>query len=739
MKKDLILNTLRLFFIIIIGILLVIVCLNPKNTETNILKAVLSDSQTDNELITISQRHAGRFNVIFKSKDIENLENAKREFEKTIISSNFQQDFSKTPDLREVINTYLFYSANLLSGDTAKLIRHNDYEAVKFEALERLYNPMSINFLPIEEDPFMLFTDYLQSLSTGANKGLIEKDDYFYEILQMNLNEQAALSPTVLNEEIKKLIKIKSKIEQDSPDIQIYLCGSPIHTYYASSKSIKEINIICILSTLFIILLCKFYFKTFKLLIPIATSLLIGILSGWLLTNLIFKSIHILTFVFSTTLIGICVDYSLHFFAHDYDIKTVFKSLTISMFTTVSAFLILLFSNIELLNQIAIFTATGLFSVYLFVVLFYPVIFKVYGNNLPQKPDLSEIFDFKFSQKIKNIIVITSIILSTIGLTQIKFNDSIKDMYRPPKFLAESEKLFSDLSGNSINTIFLTVKGSDLQNILENEEEITKSLPSNNFAALSKFVPSVKQQKANKELRKKLYKNALNSYATFLDTKAKIKLIKTEPRKGFLTFEQLPLPALKDFFVDQNTSVIILRNTDSDNIAQLIANNPNTNLIDLTKDISEKIAKCRHNCLSLILPVIGILFILLSFIYKPKNAIKIISPSVLGGLFTIGMLGIFQIEANLFHILALFLIVGFSLDYSIFRFNNSKNSIASESAVLISCATSVFSFLLLAMTSFKLISSLGFILSLGLTSSYIFSLLLISTKDESEYTHTESM
>ena len=70
----------------------------------------------------------------------------------------------------------------------------------------------------------------------------------------------------------------------------------------------------------------------------------------------------------------------------------------------------------------------------------------------------------------------------------------------------------------------------------------------------------------------------------------------------------------------------------------------------------------------------------------------------------------------------MFLILGFTLDYSIFRVGKIKNS---SDAVLISCLTTAFSFFLLTFTSFKLISSLGFVLSIGIFSAYLFSLLLI--------------
>ena len=268
---------------------------------------------------------------------------------------------------------------------------------------------------------------------------------------------------------------------------------------------------------------------------------------------------------------------------------------------------------------------------------------------------------------------------------------------------------------------------------------MTHYLPVDKFYALSKFVPSKKQQRENLELRKKLYERELNNYATFLSVQNRTRLLKTSPRMGYLTLNKLPMPALRDFLADENTSVIILKNNAADEktIKSLISQNPDAVYVDLKHDISNKVSACRRACLSLILPVIILLFTGLSIIFKPKNAVKILMPSVLGCMFTLGVLGFFHQGVSLFHILAMFLITGFSIDYSVFRFNGAKNSTASNAAVLISCATSVFSFLLLSMTSFKLISSLGLVLTLGLVSSYILSLLLISTPEQEE--HTESI
>ena len=83
-------------------------------------------------------------------------------------------------------------------------------------------------------------------------------------------------------------------------------------------------------------------------------------------------------------------------------------------------------------------------------------------------------------------------------------------------------------------------------------------------------------------------------------------------------------------------------------------------------------------------------------------------------------------NVNLFHCLSAFLIIGFGLDYSIFRFCNMEKS---NDGVFISCITTVFSFLLLSFTGFKLISSIGITLATGLTCSYLLSCIFIENND----------
>lgn len=697
MKK---INILRILFVILLGLIVFLALSNPKKTETNLLKAFFSKSSQDELLVNLSGKYSSNINVLFESENIELLEKAKENFENDINSSSFkieQADFQKT------LNFYKKYKNNLLSYDDYSLLKSGGYDKITENAVNSLYNPLGFSFLPVEEDPFMLLTDYIVSLdgNVGGTNSISGK---YYEITNLKGDDNLALSPSLMNKEVKKLIDLQ-KYYTDR-ELNIYLTGAPVHAYYASESSMNEINWICIISTIFVGGLVLWYFRSLKILLPILTSLALGMGVGYCTTSLLFESIHVLTFVFSTTLIGICVDYSLHYLMES-DIKKVVKSLTVSMLSTVCALFMLALSGIELLKQIAVFTSTGLITVYFIVVLFYEL--------LPPQTS-KHIFNFKFSKKI--LIVIFLVIAA--GMLKLNFSDDIRDMYRPSKDMMNAEKLYQEVTGRNSNTSFIVVEGNNLESILEKEEQIAQKLLKNNIAyySLSRFIPSEKRQNENKNLVKILYDKKLSAFSDFLtkEESANLQIFS----KTFTPQEGLEnINGLKEFLIDDNHSIMIVYDFQT---PEILEGTDGIKYINLPYNISEGIKQVRIVCLEILIPIFLILYVILGFIFSFKNAHKIIIPSVLSSVFAISSVSILG-DINLFHILAIFLITGFGLDYSVFRFNGSKNS---NDAVFISCITTVFSFGMLALTSFKLISSLGFVLALGLLSSYILSIALIS-------------
>lgn len=751
----------RILFVLILVTLGVLVLFKPAHTETNILKAIFS-SKSDNLLVDLSSRFSAKINIIVESNDFEKAEEVSKTIYAKIDKTKMK---SSDANITEIIEEYEKYHNNLLSNQTRKYLINKQYDKVEENAYEALYNPVIPPVGSIEDDPFLLLTDFVMNLNENSQAPSsftpIQQNDKFYSLVMLDVDKELALSPTVLNKEVKKLVDIQKEFSKNGT--KVYLTGAPIHSYFASSHSIFEINLICILSTLFVIGLVFWYFGSLSPLIPIGLSIGLGIYAGYCMTALVYRNIHILTFVFSTTLIGVCVDYSLHYFVALKEgktgtevIKDIFKSLTVSLITTVSAFLILLFADFTLLRQISIFTITGLVTVYGIVVLWYPLLEKIGLQKItkscrvgktqcPHKIDKDAFVGQAMPDNNSNekhaslhlgilaskprltaqLLSCLIAILLIIGLFHTHFDDNIKNMYTPPKTLLNAEKLFTEIAGTSADTSIFVVKGNNLEELLQKEEEIADKLNGIEYQALSKYVPSEKRQKSNQILRKELYRTKLNDFAIFLPVQKRSQLISQNYGNNFLSVNNDFEFMKKNFLIDKNTSIMVVSGYNGEKI-------DGVRIINFQKDISAQIKHCRRVCLGLLIPIFGLLYLLLAKIYDKKSGLKILLPSICAVILLFGFFGLFGCSINLFHLLAIFLIIGFGLDYSVFRFTNPEKA---GDSVFLSCITTVFSFALLAFAGFKLISSLGTVLSLGLLSSYIFSLKLIEKdikKDKNE-------
>ncbi len=643
----------RILFLTISIILFCIAFISAKPPETELMKAFINPhSETEKQIVKLANLSSHKVNLIFEND-----------------AQDFMPDFQQqTINVQKVTEVYKNYTGNFLTPQKRKLLQNKEYGILENQALEGLYNPLGFYIASPSQDPYLLATDFVLSKQTSETK---EYNGKSYSILRLEVQND--------NEVSELLNKIEGK--------NIYLTGTPIHSYITAQKSKSEINIICILSILVLGFLIKTVFNSYKIIIPITLSILFGFLCGYTVSALIFHKLHILTFVFSTSLIGISLDYSLHYFLTG-DEKNFKKSLTSSMLTTVFAFWALIFSNIEILRQIAIFTSFGLIGVYLFVLLILPRFKNHYEfGTLPK---------IKISQK---IFISTIFTVIAIGCLQINFDDNIKNLYTPPQKLLESESLYHKVFGTNENS-FLIIKGKNTDEILEKSEKFE------NAFGLSSFVSSQKRQKENLKLVQELYNNDAKNFEQKLGTKFNLQASK------IYDVEKFPLNS--EFMLDKNTSFLIV----SDKC---------DGAINISEEISNILKKLRIKCLKILPFMMLILFGVLSFIYGIKNAIRIIIPPACGILFTVSILSVFGINLNLFHILALFLIMGFSLDYSIFRLNGCEKS---KTAVFISALSTIFSFGLLAFTSFKLISSLGTALAIGITVSYLLSLFMIKSSNE---------
>ena len=762
------------------------------NVETNLLKTILpSDIAASTDIIPIANKSASVIKVVFEADSVQNLDKLRDNFIDSVDKNYFEIN---KPDVSNLLNQYLSHPANFLSDSTRELLKNEKYDEVYARSLQALYNPTGIQLSAIDKDPYLFVDDFILA-NSKFYRTVSSSDDKYYDFLSVKIKSKEGLSPDLSNKKIAEIVQLQKSLTNSSS--KIYLAGSPVHSYTTSTNSVVSINIICFLSTLLIAIMTYYYFRSIKVLIPIALSIIFGMLAGYVATKLWFDNFQIITMVFSTTLIGIGIDYSYHYcFADKFDKifivrerlairnvsesfewrvrqhsaeknspvncfsrgklvdlryppdkskirnggdimlacsprshevtprasaaalsrasrrrRTAFlKNLSLSLLTTIVPFALLYLTGIELLKQIAVFTVFGLSAIYALVVFFYPCF------DFP-KPKQS----IKFPQKIYKITLIILMLLSVAGCVRLHFNDSLTALYTPSKKLLNAEKLFNEVSGNfSQNTQFITIKGAAFEEILQREEKVCEKLTQNKieYLALSKFIPSKSRQAENFALVKKLYVNNPDAYRGILSA-GQIANLKKQTFSP-VEFNINSYPYLSDFMLNPTTSLILVFTPDNISVDEDFAH-----VVNLRSDIEKYMQKYRE-ILFAIFPFVFLILVLV-VVYALKRNLKLLLPPVLGIFGAAGLTSFILGELNLFSLISLYLVLGFTMDYSIFRAGGSRHV---EDAIFISALTTAFSFLMLSTTGFKLLESISLVLFFGILISYITGYLIFNNKND---------
>ena len=244
-------------------------------------------------------------------------------------SSNFESLslYNDISSMGEITDFLYNYRSNLIDEKTADEILNTPDGAENFalEALSKAYGGFTILPLDkIDSDPFLLseynLQNYLNSVQ-NAGTAMSVKDGVlasqfegkWYVMIRGVLSREGAKLASK-NNAITEIYKACEKNEE--ADTEFVFSGTPFHSHESSTAASREISIIATVSMLAVIILLIFIFRSAKPLIFSVGSILISLGLAVLATLAVFHKMHVITLVFGTSLIGSCIDYSLHFFTH---------------------------------------------------------------------------------------------------------------------------------------------------------------------------------------------------------------------------------------------------------------------------------------------------------------------------------------------------------------------------------------------------------------------------------------
>lgn len=728
----------------------------------------------------VTEKSAQNIFILCSHEDFEKAkESAVTVFEALKDSPKFSSLslYSDASSLFEIEDFLHDYSFNLLDSKTQELLKsENGAQTFAENAISEAFGFFTVSSLEkINEDPFLLdetvLKNYLAAASDSGTSmspkdGVLatEFENRWYVMISGIVSKEGAALASKSNA-VETIYQTCTPLEKDG--IRFVYSGTPFHSYKSSMSASKEISIISTLSLLIVVVMLIFIFRSF---VPLAFSLLsilISVGTAMGLSHFVFGKIHMLTLIFGTSLIGCCIDYSLHFFMHwkaNQNLKSgseirshLFMGLTLSLISTEICYVLLCFSPFTLLKQMAVFSLSGILSSFLTVLCIYPLLkFPSEQKRTIKLPAT----DFKIlaSKKIRlgtfSVLILVSLSLLLIFRENVLVKNSISGLYQMEGRLKDDTILSSKVLNYNPSSWFI-VSGKSADEVLIAEESLCKKLEGLGnenkkvtYLSTSRFVPSSLSQKESLESCKNLIplvdyqceslgltsEDAENYKGIFTER------LSSQSSKYILSPENPELPStikslLSSVWLGEIDgawySLVLPIGLNDAECRNLAADFENVYFENKVADISSGLDHLTKQILVMFdIAFLGIV-IFLKFFYTWKQTISIALIPIFSVLAILAVFAAIGRPIDFFAITGMILVFGMGLDYIIYMVENSKrkNSDGLEKkleplAVALSFFTTVISFGALALSSFVPVHVIGLSIFVGLTAAFTASFCL---------------
>jgi predicted exporter len=670
------------------------------------------------------------------------------------------------------------YRYFLLDEETRDLLEKGGAETLAEEALAAAFG--AFNFTPldnIDTDPFLLADREMRyllnsiPLSTGTlspRNGVLaaRQGETWYVMIRGTLT-QAGVSLSNKESAAAKIYAAADSIEARNPGVGFVYSGVPFHSFESSSYAQREISFISTVTLLIIFLL---FLCIFKSLLPVMLSMgtvLVSLLLAAGATLLVFREIHILSFVFGTALIGIGVDYSIHYCVRwwgNSGIKTgvvsrIFRGVTMSMVSSEICFAALFFAPFIILKQFAVFLSAGLFSAYLSVVCLYPGLEKrefpgEAGRRIwnPHFHPMRKIWDGFLSKAILPGLILGALVLLFINRDHVRVENNIGGLYRMSETLKESEAAAAQVLNSGAGSWYFIVYGYSPEAVLENEEILRARLKDEinkgnlkSYMAVSLFVPSRSSQKKSYEAAKRFLPLAERQFAAlgfppenaerFREdfTGAKGQYLRLDQDFPFYTEDiqsNLWIGEVEDGYF---SCVLPFLVQDEAPLRAIADDLEFVFFVNKVKDVERDLDALTRMMLILFCGAYGIMGVVIFLCYPRRDALRICAVPLFLFLITEAVLAACGISLGFFSVAGIILIFGLGLDYMFYVIEGRRpeDRYLTFLAVTLSFATTALSFGALILSAFPPVYIFGLTVFTGLTAAFI-SVLLLRGKASSE-------
>lgn len=748
--------------------------------ETNILE-LLPEDQRKPELQPVIDRHLNQMSqrllFLIGDEELNRLHETTAGFAKQLQQSGlFKQVTAQVPEqqIQAFSELYFPHRGYLLADEDLNALRQHKLDEIFQQGLREVYSPLGyVSSATLTNDPVFLFKRFLMSRAKGQEAFTVEngfltaKQNARYYHLVSTVVGDNIYGLSTQRELTQVLESAKAQVLEQSGAAEVLSIGAFNHAAAGVAQGQREISTVGTGSIVGVILLLMIAFRSMTPMFLSLTAIAVGAVIAFVICMWVFGEVHLMALVLGASLIGVSVDYSFHYFSEIYSdhaannpssaLQRVLPGISLGLITSVIAYLAVGITPFPAMQQIAVFSAAGLVAAYACVLFWFPLV--------GFRPQETKPIIYTLANQIRGYVenkaaggpgqwflVLIILIGAAPGLFLLHPVDDIKILQSAPKALLEEESRFKSIAGADRDFRFFLLQENSPEKLLQLEESLVERLQGlvatdqlKGFEGLTRWIPSVGKQTETHRVLMESFKNDSERWDAYFESIGLTNELAVEYRQlleagdmttlSFEDFQQSPLFQMvehlwigKEVSTTDYSSVISLSGLKEEAPLQAIAADfEQVHYVNQTADLSTLFGEIRMDASRLVVISYSVILLLLILRYGIAGALQLMAPPVLAAAVAMSFIGYVGEVFNLFNVLALVLVLGIGIDYTLFFKEGSGHRDTTMLAVLLSALTTLLAFGLLGFSKTQAIHGFGLTLAVGII--VVFFLAPIFTHD----------
>ncbi|CAD7492525.1 MMPL family transporter [Aeromonas dhakensis] len=550
---------------------------------------------------------------------------------------------------------------------------------------------------------------------------------------------------------LSELTGAEQRLVEAYPGAELLRRGTLFYSQHASQLAQQDISTIGLGSMVGVILLIWGVFRSTRALLLSLLPIGVGLMWGLGTVLILFGEIHLFTLVISSSLIGIAIDYAIHFLCerrlhgddetpHQTRLKLL-PSLSLAVLTTLIGYGLLWFAPFPGLQQLAVCALAGLFSAFITVLCLFPR----WTGPLPTRALWGQrwlqgwLLAWQQRPLLRIGLPLCCLLLAALGISRLQVDDDIRRLQPLPVALQGQEQRIQALTGQQGGMQGLLVTGADGEQALQRLERLDGRLAElqqrgalQDFVSLARWLPSLaRQQEDAAAIRTLLPEVVSRLKAAGLPLQPPVREPHWLTPAAWLASpvsegSRLLWHALADGRVA--IWVPLVGVADEGALTALAAAESGVYWQDQRSQWSQLFAHYRIKLAELLSVAIALVALLLWRRMGAARAARVLLVNLIALAMGLALLAACGQPLTLFGVLALSLIFGIGIDYGLF-FAHSGNEAARQSstllAILLANLTTQLAFGLLALSHTPAIAGFGLVLSGGIFTAFLLSPLVL--------------